>query len=110
MGIHTEEAAMAYKQKLFSDMKELLQKFHGCTPAENMEDVRLLFSDFAGKELPKSVLIQLMGMGEEMGVPAQADGHAVSFVQLSNMFCAGVQNSDTVEKLTPLVQKHIPMS
>mmetsp|Transcript_26216 Transcript_26216/g.62082 ORF Transcript_26216/g.62082 Transcript_26216/m.62082 type:complete len:135 (-) Transcript_26216:52-456(-) len=99
--------AMAYKQKLFQDMKELLQKFHSLTPPDNMEDCRVLFSDFAGKQLPKEVLISLIGMGHEMGAVRQEDGHAVSFDQLGSMFCAGCQTSDTVEKLTPIVQKHI---
>ncbi len=87
----TSRFTMAFKQKLFADMKELLHKFHTLTPAQNMEDVRLLFSDFAGKELPVRVLVDLMGMGHEMGVPSQQDGHAVTFAQLSNLFCAGVQ-------------------
>lgn len=84
---------MAYKQKLFQDMKELLQKFHSLTPPDNMEDCRVLFSDFAGKQLPKEVLISLIGMGHEMGAVRQEDGHAVSFDQLGSMFCAGCQVS-----------------
>ena len=74
-----------------------------------MEEIRLLFSDFAGKELSQETLMQLLAAGHEMQAVARAEGDSkgVSFDQLSRLFVIGEQEKDTTEALGATLDKHI---
>lgn len=74
-----------------------------------MEEVRLLFSDFAGKDLSADTLMQLLAAGHEMQAVARAedDRKGVSFDQLSKLFVIGVQEKDTAGALGAALDKHI---
>eukprot|EP00277_Geminigera_cryophila_P037639 CAMPEP_0173093616 /NCGR_PEP_ID=MMETSP1102-20130122/30237_1 /TAXON_ID=49646 /ORGANISM="Geminigera sp., Strain Caron Lab Isolate" /LENGTH=114 /DNA_ID=CAMNT_0013981947 /DNA_START=76 /DNA_END=421 /DNA_ORIENTATION=+ len=72
---------MAHKQQLLDALKDKLEKFHAATPPANMEEIRELFSDFAGKPLSADTLMTLLAAGHDMEAVARAagDGKGVSF-------------------------------
>jgi len=100
---------MAHKQQLLDALKDKLKKFHAATPPANMEEIRELFSDFAGKPLSADTLMTLLAAGHDMEAVARAagDGKGVSFDQLSKIFVIGVQPTDTAEALGAVLDKHI---
>jgi hypothetical protein len=51
--------AQAHKQKLMEVLKPKLEAFHAASSANNAEEIRQLFSDFAGKELSSQTLMQV---------------------------------------------------
>jgi len=53
------EMAQAHKQKLMEVLKPKLEAFHAASSANNAEEIRQLFSDFAGKELSSQTLMQV---------------------------------------------------
>lgn len=95
--------------QLFDALKPRLERFHAASSPNNMEEVRALFSDFAGKELSADTLMALLAAGHEMEAVARAegDGKGVSFDQLSKLFVIGVQEKDTTEALGAALDKHI---
>ena len=101
--------AQAHKQQLLEALKPKLAAFHAASSANNAEEIRQLFSEFAGKELSSETLMQLLAAGHELEAVARAegDGKGVSLDQLQKLCALGFQATDTAEALGTILDKHI---
>jgi hypothetical protein len=100
---------MAHKQQLFDALKPRLEKFHAASSPNNMEEVRLLFSDFAGKALPSETFMSLLAAGHDMEAVTRAEGDqkGISLDQVCKLFVLGVQATDTEDALGKILDMHI---
>lgn len=99
----------AHKQQLLDALQPRLEAFHAASSANNAEEIRQLFSGFAGKELSSETLMQLLAAGHELEAVARAegDGKGVSLDQLLKLCSLGFQATDTVEALGAVLDTHI---
>jgi hypothetical protein len=99
---------MAFRAKLYSALKPKLMKWHSLSADDNLEELALLFSDFAKRELAPSLLLKMLGLQREvLDSEPRPDGHLISFETTSRLFLSGVQASDTLEELQAVLEKHI---
>lgn len=72
------------------------------------DELQTLFSDFAKKKIAPAMLFKVLGIQREVLEHApRPDGHAISFEQVSKLFVTGVQQTDTIEELEAVLDRHI---
>ena len=84
---------MAFRAKLYAALKVKLMEWHVLSAEDNMEELSLLFSDFAKRKLPPSLLLKMLGLQREvLDSAARPDGHVISFEMTSRLFVSGVSH------------------
>ncbi len=85
--------AMAFRAKLYAALKVKLLAWHALSAEDNMEELSQLFSDFAKRKLPPSLLLKMLGLQREvLDSAARTDGHVISFEMTSRLFVSGVSH------------------
>jgi len=104
------------RRELFAELQGPLREFHTLSGVDNTEQVRLLFSDLAGKPVSAQTMKTLLSMPYELGAAASdtqgGDGNAgavVSFALFSRLFLLGLQEKDLGEaaRLRAVLDTHI---
>ena len=72
------------------------------------DEVRILFSEFAKKTIAPAMLFKVLETPrEELKHAPRPDGHVISFEHVSKLFVTGVQETDSIEELEAILDRHI---